>query len=1359
MNLNQSPAVVPSPPPDTPARMGKVPLYLVMVVPLILQIVGVVAIVGWLSARNGQQAVQEVAAQLRSESSSRIQQHLNSYLAAPLQVNQTNVAAVELGFLNLKDYPTTGKYFWRQMQTFNVGFISFGTPTGDFIGVERLNQGGFEINEKSSATNNVMTVFSTNQRGDRVRQTSVSPTYSLFREAWYSDAVKAGKPIWSSIYAWDDRPNVLSISASYPLYDGNRKLLGVLSVDQILTQISTFLSDIRISQTSRTYIVERSGKIVATSLPNQPPFQLIKGRAQRLPATDSPDPLIRESARYLAQRFSTLEQIQTTQQLDFQQNGERQFMQVVPWGDRKGLDWLIVVVVPESDFMAQISQNTRNTILACAIALALATLLAIPTSRWIARQILRLSKASEALADGELHHTVQARGITELVTLANSFNRMAQQLRESFAALERTNEVLEEKVETRTASLAAAESELRALFLAMDDLVVVYNREGRLTKVVSSHPQYIPFSATEHTGKTVHDLLPREQADAILHSIQQALDTQKMVKVEYWIELVGQRYWFTANVSPLDADQVLLVARDISDRKHIEDARQQAAEQLTRNEQQLRQHNQALLELAKSSVLNQGDLAAAAREITAVAARTLGVERASIWLFDSAHTQLECIDRYERSPDQHAIAEPLPITEFPSYFRALEEEVTVTANHAPVGDEPGIAILDTPIRAGGQTLGVISLEHLGQNHRWTMEEQGFTRSLADLVMLAVIAQDRQRAETALRSSQEKFAKAFSASPDFITITHLTTGCFLEVNDSFLQRSGFTRAEVLGKTVFELDAWANRRDSAHVMRLLAEQGHIYDLDIELRTKTGEVITALLSAEIIELEGEPCMLAVTKDITDRTRAEAVIRESQKKYRDLVESTNSIIVRMNPDGIITFLNTYGQQFFGYSEAEILGQSVFGTLIPKTASFEAELTAWIEFISLTPEHHQDIEAENIRRTGETVWVKWSTKAILNDENQVSEILSVGFDISDRKRAEAALQEKEQYLRLILNNIPQQVFWKDTNLTFQGCNRNWAIAEGVDDPELVIGKTDYDLVPNAEIAEHYRAMDRHIMATDTPLLHSVQPKTYNAGEKTAWLDVSKIPIHNPMGDVIGILSVIEDVTFRKEAEEALKAEQEKTELLLLNVLPAAIAQQLKQSLGGLQDDQSRALIAESFDEVTVLFADIVNFTTLSANISATDLVGLLNRIFTVFDDLCEQHDLEKIKTIGDAYMAVGGLPQPRPDHAAAIANLAIDMRQEMTQFLTYEGQAIEVRIGINTGSVVAGVIGKKKFTYDLWGDVVNTASRMESHGVSGKIQVTAATYERLKHAYEFDIRGAIDVKGKGEMQTYWLRGKRSGDC
>jgi adenylate cyclase len=212
-----------------------------------------------------------------------------------------------------------------------------------------------------------------------------------------------------------------------------------------------------------------------------------------------------------------------------------------------------------------------------------------------------------------------------------------------------------------------------------------------------------------------------------------------------------------------------------------------------------------------------------------------------------------------------------------------------------------------------------------------------------------------------------------------------------------------------------------------------------------------------------------------------------------------------------------------------------------------------------------------------------------------------------------------------------------------------------------------------------------------------------------------------------------------------LQAEQEKSERLLLSILPAPVAKQLK---------QGHSTIAQDYAEASVLFADIADFTEICTHRSAIEVVNLLNQIFSAFDQLAERHGLEKIKTIGDAYMLASGVPLPRIDHAEAIANMALDMQEAIEKFNHSSGESLALRIGISTGPVVAGVIGTRKFAYDLWGDTVNTASRMESQGVPGCIQVTAGTYQRLQHRYHLEARGRIPVKGKGSMVTYWLKHK-----
>ncbi|HEX7247255.1 MAG TPA: adenylate/guanylate cyclase domain-containing protein [Actinomycetota bacterium] len=219
----------------------------------------------------------------------------------------------------------------------------------------------------------------------------------------------------------------------------------------------------------------------------------------------------------------------------------------------------------------------------------------------------------------------------------------------------------------------------------------------------------------------------------------------------------------------------------------------------------------------------------------------------------------------------------------------------------------------------------------------------------------------------------------------------------------------------------------------------------------------------------------------------------------------------------------------------------------------------------------------------------------------------------------------------------------------------------------------------------------------------------------------------------------------RELTHAALELEQRRSERLLLNVLPEPIADRLKQHEG---------VIAERHDDVTVLFADLVGFTALSVNMDPETLVSLLDEIFTSFDRLVDEAGLEKIKTIGDAYMVAGGLPRPRHDHAEAVAAVGLAMLEEVAAIeARFGGGSLSVRIGIDTGPVVAGVIGRRKFIYDMWGDTVNTASRMESHGVPGRVQVTARVASRLERRFVLEPCGEIDVKGKGPMEAFLLGG------
>jgi PAS domain S-box-containing protein len=337
-------------------------------------------------------------------------------------------------------------------------------------------------------------------------------------------------------------------------------------------------------------------------------------------------------------------------------------------------------------------------------------------------------------------------------------------------------------------------------------------------------------------------------------------------------------------------------------------------------------------------------------------------------------------------------------------------------------------------------------------------------------------------------------------------------------------------------------------------------------------------------------------------------------------------------------------------------------------------------------------------------------------------------------KQVEAKLRSSDEQIVNFLEGMSDAFFALDTDWRFSYVN--YKAAQFLQrSPEELFGKNFWEefpgLINSVFYDQYHKAVAKQVGV--------IFEKYYRPLK--VWWEVRVFPSRD------GISVFFHDITTRKKMESELRKERNKTENLLLNLLPEPIAERLKEEPG---------VIADKFEKATILFADLVNFTQISTTMPATKLVYLLNEIFSSFDELTEKHGLEKIKTIGDAYMVAGGIPIARPDHAEASAEMALDMLVAIDELNVKLEATFDLRIGINSGPVVAGVIGTKKFIYDLWGNAVNTASRMESHGVPGRIQVSFYTYELLRDKYEFEERGSIDIKGQGEMRTYFLTGPKT---
>jgi signal transduction histidine kinase/CheY-like chemotaxis protein len=432
---------------------GKVPLRTVLIVPFAMQIFATVGLVGYLSFRNGQKAVEDLANQLMAEASDRIEQNLRTYLAVPHNINQANATAISLGILSSDNLKQLENYFLKQLQIFDsVNSIVLGNEEKDFIGVEIRGKDLLVVMHSDRTTNYDLHTYQVNERGERLKTIDLTENYNPKIRPWYANPVAAKKEIWSEIFPQFTTKD-LTLAAVLPVYDNKGNLEAVVNSSLHLSAVGDFLASLKIGKRGQSFIMEPSGELVATSSGEKLSLLNNNNELVRVFATESRDNLTKNTALFLREYFGNNEEIKIVKPKKFQLEKKTYFLQIRPFSDNYGLDWLIVVVVPEADFMERINANTRTTILLCMAALIVATIIGFLTSRWVTKPIISLNEAAKDIAKGRWDRRVEIERSDELGELSKSFNSMAVQLKESFANLE-------EKVRERTAELAESNQQL-----------------------------------------------------------------------------------------------------------------------------------------------------------------------------------------------------------------------------------------------------------------------------------------------------------------------------------------------------------------------------------------------------------------------------------------------------------------------------------------------------------------------------------------------------------------------------------------------------------------------------------------------------------------------------------------------------------------------------------------------------------------------------------------------------------------------------------------------------------------------------------------------------------------------------------
>ncbi|PZU99371.1 MAG: hypothetical protein DCE90_02335 [Pseudanabaena sp.] len=568
-------------------------LRVILIGQLLILMGGMSGLTAWLTWQSEQQMTTNLVSQLQSEISDRIKQKLTSYLETPHLVNRINVDAIQQGNLKPEGIPSE-KYLWRQILQFpNLAWIYYGEEkTGKFIGISRQyilnNQKGEEFLE--IAINNRFFqrfLYPVNANGDRLAQSNVASgddkvLYDPRQRPWFQSAIKANGAVWSSIYQDFKIPQQI-ITASLVVKDISGKRIGVLGADLTLGNINNFLSSLQIGKSGEALIVEPSGLLVASSILEDPQNNSspVSSAPKRILIRDSQQPLIKATALYLEQKFPSLSQITTQQDIKFAINGKNIFLKVLPYQDDRGLDWKIIVIMPEADFTEAFELNRQKTLLFSFLILVGAIAIGVVTTQQINRALKRLTLASQSIAHGNLQKKVPPVKIKELNVLSETFNIMAAQLKQSFGELEVANEYLESRIQERTKDLQTSEVQFRSLVNNFTGIVYryIYDQDWTIIFIGGAVAEITGYSAEEfirEKERTWSSIIHPEDRDRFELAIQECLDCGQPFVVEYRIiDIRGNTHWlYERGQGIFDENQRLLYLDgaifDISDRKKVE---------------------------------------------------------------------------------------------------------------------------------------------------------------------------------------------------------------------------------------------------------------------------------------------------------------------------------------------------------------------------------------------------------------------------------------------------------------------------------------------------------------------------------------------------------------------------------------------------------------------------------------------------------------------------------------------------------------------------------------------------------------------------------------------------------------------
>jgi PAS domain S-box-containing protein len=863
-----------------PPKSRKLSLKFILISQFIILIAGISGLMAWLSWRSEQDMTANLVGQLQNEVSDRIKQKLSSYLETPHLINKINADAVRQGTLKTKG-KASEIYLWQQIQNFpTVSWIYYGgEKAGEFVGIARLDKQQNSTQSFQLAINVdgfQRYYYNLDTQGNRLELRGKSEFYDARQRPWYQAALQTDQPIWSPIYQDSTLPEQV-ITASLPVYNSEGKRIGVLGADLSLGNISQFLDGLKIGKSGEAFILEPSGLLVASST-GEKPYETSNNqqKLQRMPVKNIKQPMIRDAAEYLEKQVGSLDNISTEQNLRFSAGGENIFFKVLPYRDKRGINWLIAVVMPESDFTEQIDIKRQNTILLVCLSLAGAIALGIFTTQYINKSLRRLTLASQALANGELDREVPSTTIAELNILSQSFNQMATQLKQSFAELGKINENLELRIHQRVAELQESENKFRNLVSNFSGIVYRCNcdRDGTMVFIGGAVTELTGYLADEFIANQVRSwesIIYPEDRETVKRVVNESLTCHEAFILEYriidskgtirWLYEKGQGI-FTEENQLLWIDGAIF---DISDRKLVE------------SELLERVHLSILMAEVGSASTQLKTLEEVLQAFVESLWRHMNVSFVQIWTINAFGNDLNLqvsTGNYSKS-DSDRLSNLISKEQIWSITQGMFQPLLTDQILADLSESDQlwlknqgiVSLVGHPLIVKGHVIGVILM--FSQLHLDTDVQT------IDLIANAIaIGIDHKQSEERLRVTNAEM-KALFAAMDEVILVRDRMGRILKVPQTRRQTVWQNTSELIGKLPSELFAPEQASlFSSYVQQVLETQQTI---NIEYLLSPNDQ-PLWWNASISPIDTET-VVWVARDITDSKRVEQQLKQAKQ------------------------------------------------------------------------------------------------------------------------------------------------------------------------------------------------------------------------------------------------------------------------------------------------------------------------------------------------------------------------------------------------------------------------------------------------------------------------------------------------